>query len=116
MTIPNLSRLAVAMTLTLAAFASTMPAHAAVAMASAPLVNEAADGKSAADRNCVDCRARRFDGDMARIYFRGERRIHASEPLLVQVSYCSPEVGASYFPDEEDHVAAYLNRQNYRFK
>jgi hypothetical protein len=61
-------------------------------------------------------RLRRTAGDSARVYFRGERRVYAPEQLLAQVSYCSPEVGASYFPDEEDHVAAYLNKQNYRFK
>jgi hypothetical protein len=100
-----------------AAFAVAIPVHAAVAMAALPPANGSPDfGKSLNGKDCVDCGARRVSADAARIYFRGERRVYAPEELLAQVSYCSPEIGASYFPDEEDHVAAYLNKQNYRFK
>src|SRR5664279_2037959 len=100
-----------------AAFAAAIPVHAAVAMAALPPANGSpAFGKSLNAKDCADCGARRVAGDSVRIYFRGERRVYAPEQLLAQVSYCSPEVGASYFPDEEEHVAAYLNKQNYRFK
>jgi hypothetical protein len=95
------------------ALAAAVPAHAAVAMAALPAAN---DGKSLKDKDCIDCRAQPYGGDAARIYFRGERRAHASDPMLAQVSYCSPEIGASYFPEEEEHIAAYLNKQHYRFK
>jgi hypothetical protein len=99
-----------------AALAAAMPAHAAVAMAIVPMVNDASERRAVNDKDCADCRPRRFDGDMARVYFRGEHRVHAAGQLLVEASYCSPEIGASNFPDEEEHVAAYLNKQNYRFK
>jgi hypothetical protein len=98
------------------ALVAAIPLQAAVAMAPAPLTNgNAVLGRSLNDKDCVDCGARRV-GDASRIYFRGERRVHTAEQLLAQVSYCSPDLGASYFPDEEEHVAAYLNKQNYRFK
>jgi hypothetical protein len=100
-----------------AAFAAAIPVQAAVAMAALPLANGSpVFGNSLNGKDCVDCGAIRVGGDAARIYFRGERRVHTPEQLLAQVSYCSPEIGASYFPDEEEHVAAYLNKQNYRFK
>jgi hypothetical protein len=100
-----------------AAFATAIPVHAAVVMAALPPGNGSpAFGKALNDKDCADCGARRVGTDGVRVYFRGERRARAPEQLLAQVSYCSPEIGASYFPDEEEHIAAYLNKQNYRFK
>ena len=100
-----------------AAFAAAIPVHAAVAMAALPPANGSpALGKSLSGKDCVDCATRRIAGDTARIYFRGERRVHVPEQLVAQVSYCSPEVGAGTFPDEEEHISAYLNKQYYRFK
>jgi hypothetical protein len=96
------------------ALVAAIPVHAAVAMAALPA--SSIDGKSFKDKDCIDCRGQPNGGDSARIYFRGEHRAHASDPLLAQVGYCSPEIGASYFPEEEEHIAAYLNKQYYRFK
>jgi|SRR5450755_1335244 hypothetical protein len=91
-----------------AAFAAAIPVHAAVAIAALPMTNQIADRKALSERS--------IDVDTGRIYFRGERRARPPEQLLTEVSYCSPEMGASYFPDEEEHLAAYLNKQYYRFK
>ena len=57
-----------------------------------------------------------FGGDANRIYFRGERRVRTPVQLMAQVSYCNAELGTGYFPDEEEHIAAYLNKQYYRFE
>jgi hypothetical protein len=96
---------------------AAIPAHAAVAMAATHVVNGNPQlGKPLDDRDCADCRTQHVSGDGAKIYFRNERRASAPDQLLAQVSYCSPEIGAIYFPDEEEHVAAYLNKQYYRFK
>jgi hypothetical protein len=100
-----------------AMFTVATSVHAAVAMAALPPGNVgAAFGKSVSGKDCVDCATRRIGGEAARIYFRGERRVRAPEQLLAQVSYCSPELGAGAFPDDEEHIAAYLNKQYYRFK
>jgi hypothetical protein len=100
-----------------AALASAIPVQAAVAMAPAPFANGNPElGKPLNEKACVGCHARRFDGDADRIYFRGERRVRTSAQLLAQVSYCNAELGTGYFPDEEEHIAAYLNRQYYRFE
>lgn len=96
------------------ALAAAVPVHAAVVMAALPA--SSADGKSFKDKDCIDCKGQPNGGDSARIYFRGERHPHPSDAMLAQVSYCSPEIGASYFPEEEEHIAAYLNKQYYRFK
>jgi hypothetical protein len=96
---------------------AAIPSQAAVAMAPAPFANGNPElGKPLNDKTCVDCHARRFGGDANRIYFRGERRVRTPAQLMAQVSYCNAELGAGYFPDEEEHIAAYLNKQYYRFE
>jgi hypothetical protein len=97
--------------------AAAIPVQAAVAMAPAPFANGNADlGKPLNDKACVGCHARRFGGDADQIYFRSERRVRTAAQLLTQVSYCNAELGTGYFPDEEEHIAAYLNKQYYRFE
>jgi cytochrome c553 len=98
-----------------AILAAAIPVQAAVAMA--PFANGNAElGKPLNDKACVGCHARRFGGDANQIYFRSERRVRTAAQLLAQVSYCNAELGTGYFPDEEEHIAAYLNKQYYRFE
>jgi hypothetical protein len=66
-------------------------------------------------RDCVDCHARRYEGDHERIYLRLDRRVKSSAQLLAQVQRCNSELGKNYFPEEEEHVAAYLNLHYYHF-
>jgi hypothetical protein len=61
-------------------------------------------------------RLRRFDGDATRMYLRADRRVTTPAQLRSQVAYCNTELGAGYFPEDEEHVAAYLNLQFYQFK
>ena len=96
---------------------AAIPSQAAVARAPAPFANGNPElGKPLNDKTCVDCHVRRFGGDANRIYFRGERRVRTPAQLMAQVSYCNAELGTGYFPDEEEHIAAYLNKQYYRFE
>jgi mono/diheme cytochrome c family protein len=74
-----------------------------------------AAGKVLSDKDCVACHARRYDGDASRIYLRSDRRVKTPEQLLAQIQYCSTELRTQYFPDEEAHVAAYLNVTYYKF-
>src|ERR1700674_3949239 len=96
---------------------AAIPVQAAVAMAPAPFANGNPElGKPLNEKACVGCHAQRFGGDADRIYFRGERRVRTPAQLLAQVSYCNAELATGYFPDEEEHIAAYLNKQYYRFE
>lgn len=74
----------------------------------------AAEGKALVERDCVSCHAQRF-GDAATIYTRADRRVRTPEQLLAQVQYCNIELNSGYFPEEEEHVAAYLNLTYYKF-
>ncbi|MEO8741271.1 MAG: cytochrome c [Casimicrobiaceae bacterium] len=73
-------------------------------------------GAALVSKDCVACHARRFDGDADRIYLRADRKVRTAAQLAAQITYCSTELGTAYFPDEEEHVAAYLNQRYYHFK
>ena len=74
-----------------------------------------AAGKQLAEKDCVACHVRRF-GDATTIYTRADRKVRTPEQLLAQVQFCNIDLKAGYFPEEEEHVAAYLNLTYYKFK
>lgn len=73
-------------------------------------------GEAMATRDCVACHARRFDGDADRMYLRADRKVRTAAQLVAQIRYCNTELGAGYFPDEEEHLAAFLNQRYYHFQ
>ena len=73
-------------------------------------------GKTMNDKDCVGCHARRFDGDADKMYLRSDRKVQTPAQLVAQIAMCNTQLGTSYFPEEEEHVAAYLNLQYYKFK
>ena len=91
---------------------------AAVASAQQPKAFSAGDAKAGqilADKDCVACHVRKF-GDAHTIYSRSERKVRTPEQLLAQVRLCNAELSTNYFPEEEMHVAAFLNSRYYKFK
>ncbi len=72
-------------------------------------------GHALVDKDCSGCHVR-IAGDADRIYTRDDRRVRTSAQLRTQITYCNTQIGAGYFPDEEEHVAAYLNQRYYRFE
>ncbi len=73
-------------------------------------------GKVLNEKDCIACHSRRFDGKADEMYLRADRKVHTPEQLIAQISYCNSQLGTNYFPEEEEHVAAYLNLQYYKFK
>ena len=73
-------------------------------------------GRTMVDRDCVGCHAERFAGDPDQMYKRGDRRIKTPAQLLAQVQACNVNLGKGYFPEEEEHIAAYLNLEFYKFQ
>ena len=65
---------------------------------------------------CDACHASMMGGDGARLFTRPDHKINSADALLKQVKFCAAQVGAQWFPEEEEHVAAYLNQQYYKFK
>ena len=72
-------------------------------------------GKEIVDRDCVSCHAQLYAGDAEEIYRRAERRVRTAPQLLAQVQACNVNLGKGYFPEEEEHIAAYLNLEFYKF-
>jgi len=66
-------------------------------------------------KSCQSCHIRQF-GDADRVYLRRDRKVNTPAQLAAQVARCNTETGAGLFPEEEDHVAAYLNQRYYKFK
>ena len=48
------------------------------------------------------------------IYLTGLRTTPAQ--LKAQIAFCNSQLGTGYFPEEEEHIAAYLDLQYYKFK
>lgn len=77
---------------------------------------DATAGAAMHAKDCVACHVRRMGGDGSRMYTRADHRVTTPEKLKAQVAVCNAELSTGYFPDEEDHVAAYLNQRFYKFK
>lgn len=87
----------------------------ALAQTGAPYARgNAHEGQTIAERDCVSCHAAKF-GSADAIYLRRDRRVTTPAQLLAQVQRCNAELAKGYFPDEEESVAAYLDRDFYRF-
>jgi cytochrome c553 len=73
-------------------------------------------GKALVDRDCVGCHAQKFAGDPDQMYRRADHRVKTPGQLLAQVQACNTNLRKNYFPEEEEHIAAYLNLEFYKFK
>lgn len=73
-------------------------------------------GKTLVDKSCQSCHASMFGGDATKIYTRADHKVKTPQQLAARISGCNANTGAGWFPDEEMHVAAYLNQQYYKFK
>lgn len=75
-----------------------------------------AAGKALHDKDCISCHQRMYGGDGSRIYTRDGRVLSDKLELLQRVAACNAQMNTGWFPDEEAHVARYLNQQYYQFK
>jgi len=73
-------------------------------------------GRELHDKDCIGCHAEKFGGDADAIYVRKDRKSTTPEKLRAQIAACNSELAKGYFPEEEEHIAAYLNLQYYKFK
>ena len=78
--------------------------------------NSSSAGAALHDKDCVACHVGRAGGDGTRMYTRIDRRVTTPEKLKAQIAFCNSELGTGYFPEEEEHIAAYLNLRYYKFK
>ena len=73
-------------------------------------------GKALLEKSCTPCHVREFGGDGSKVYSRANRIVHNSAQLAARIRVCNTNADAGWFPDEEKHVAAYLNLAYYHFQ
>ena len=64
---------------------------------------------------CGACHDSLMGGDGNRIFTRPEHKVRDSQALLRMVRFCVNQSGAQIFPEDIEHIAAYLNQQFYKF-
>lgn len=68
-----------------------------------------AKGKALHEKSCSACHS-------AEVYMRKDRKVKTAAQLAGRISGCNANTGAGWFPEEEQHVGAYLNQTFYKFK
>lgn len=73
-------------------------------------------GEKLVQEKCVACHVRLAGGDGSAIYTRAERKVNSPTSLRQRVAVCNAQLGSGWFPEDEEHAAAYLNQRYYKFK
>src|SRR5450432_572984 len=71
--------------------------------------------KLVAEHHCEACHQAKTLGDGSAVYLRKDRKVTSTAKLKAQVALCNSELNLGLFPEEEEHVAAYLDQAYYRF-
>jgi cytochrome c5 len=77
---------------------------------------DAKQGKATHEAKCNACHAGKFNGDGQKIYTRSDRRVKTASGLSQMITTCNAMLGNNLFPEDELHLAAYLNNEYYKFK
>ena len=77
---------------------------------------DAAEGrKLVAEKKCETCHHNKTLGDASAIYLRKDRKVTSMDKLKAQVARCNSELNLKLFPEDEEHIVAYLNATYYKF-
>ena len=97
-----------------------MKAHAAACLAcllpfaclAAP---DAALGRKFVEENkCEACHQNKVYGVPGTVYLRKDRKVASWAKLKAQVALCNSELNIGLFPEDEEHIAAFLNATYYK--
>lgn len=80
-----------------------------------PKANPQAGKRLFGEAKCGACHNSLMGGDGDRIFTRPERKVKDAPALLKMVRFCVTQTGAQVFPEDVEHLAAYLNQQFYKF-
>jgi cytochrome c peroxidase len=64
---------------------------------------------------CETCHQEKVYGPVGTIYLRKDRKVTSWAKLKSQVAACNTMLKAGLFPEEEEHVASFLNETYYKF-
>jgi len=89
---------------------------AALLVPHAGIAADVAEGKKLVEeKKCELCHHNKTMGDAKAIYLRKDRRVTTMEKLKAQVAACNSELNLQLFPDDEEHIVAFLNDTYYKF-
>jgi len=71
--------------------------------------------KLVAEHRCETCHHNKTLGDAKAVYLRKDRKVTSMEKLKAQVALCNNELNLKLFPEDEEHIVAYLNETYYKF-
>ena len=71
--------------------------------------------KLVAESHCETCHHNKTLGDAKAVYLRKDRKVTSLDKLRAQVARCNTELDLKLFPDDEEHIVAYLNEAYYKF-
>jgi cytochrome c2 len=96
--------------------AGTLAVAIALACGAAHAAGDATQGrKLVAEKQCETCHTAKTPSDARAVYTRKDRKVTSFEKLKAQVALCNSELNLQMFPDEEEHVVAFLNAEYYHF-
>jgi hypothetical protein len=86
-------------------------------MSDALAAGDAAEGKKlVAEKACETCHHNKTLGDAKAIYLRRDRKVDSLQKLKARVALCNSELNLQLFPEDEEHIVAYLDETYYRFR
>lgn len=86
-------------------------------LAASAHASDVAEGKKLVEeKKCEVCHNNLTLGDAKAVYLRKDRKVTTLAKLKAQVAACNTQLNLGLFPDDEEHIAAYLNQAYYRFK
>ena len=93
--------------------AALLPALAAALAMAAP---DAATGRKLVEESrCELCHGNKTMGEAKAIYLRKDRKVNSFAKLKAQVAVCSTQLNLGLFPEDEEHIVAYLDATYYHF-
>ncbi len=63
---------------------------------------------------CEACHQNKVYGTVGTVYLRKDRKVTTWPKLKAQVALCNSELNLGLFPEDEEHIAAYLNATWYK--
>lgn len=66
------------------------------------------------NHKCETCHQEKVYGPVGSIYLRKDRKVTSWAKLKAQVAGCNSMLNIGLFPEEEEHIAAFLNETYYK--
>ena len=87
---------------------------AALAFAAHAAADPKEGEKLVAEKKCEICHNNKTYGDAKAVYLRKDGKVTSLAKLRAQVALCNSELNLQLFPEDEEHIVAYLNQAYYK--